>query len=318
MNVVSRQRSFGAGVPDLVVLVGPTAAGKSALAVALARELDGEIVNADAHAMVRGLDIGTAKPTSAERALVPHHCVDLWDLRDTASVAEFQQLGRAAVDDILDRGGVPIVTGGSALYVRALADELDIPGTDPDVRARLTAEAEKLGAEAMAERLAELDPQAAAAIDPRNLRRVIRALEVVELDGRFSARMPEGRAWRPALWIGLDIDRQVLDERIEQRTERMWEQGLLAETEGLLAAGLADAPTAARAIGYAQATAVLRGDLSEAEARAEIVRLTRKLARRQQRNFRQDERIAWIPALPAHAAIDAARELLAPYYASRR
>lgn len=278
-----------------MAVVGPTASGKSELALRLAERLDGEIVNADAFALYRGLDVGTAKPTGADRRVVPHHCLDLWDIAEPASVARYQREARAAVLVVGARGRPAFVVGGSPLYVRAACDHLDIPPRDPAVRARLTEQARTDGAAAMHALLAERDPEAAAAIDPRNVRRVVRALEVVTLTGRFTARLPAPQSWRPTLWLAVLRSRAELDRRIEARVRRMWAHGLPEETVELVRHGLADAPTASHAVGYAQAIAALRGDLDAETAIAETIRATRRLARRQERTFRADARVHWVP-----------------------
>ena len=227
------------GAP-VVAVVGPTATGKTALAVALAHRLAGlgsgaEVVNADSMQLYRGMDIGTAKPTEAERDGVPHHLLDLWHVREPASVAEYRVRARAEVDRLRAAGVVPLLVGGSGLYVRAVLDELDFPGTDPDVRARLSAELDA-GA-ALHDRLAALDPAAAAAILPSNGRRVVRALEVIELTGRpFTATLPEPRAHYPAVTIGLDREAGELDERVARRVDAMWAAGLVEEVRALDAA----------------------------------------------------------------------------------
>lgn len=275
----------------LVAVVGPTASGKSSLALALADRFAGEIVNADAFQFYRGMDIGTAKASAAEQSAVPHHCLDFLDIAQPASLADYQSRARSAVQDILRRRRTAIVVGGSALYVTAVCDELDIPPRDPDVRRRLTAQAEEVGGAAMHEMLRIRDPQAAADIDPRNVRRVVRALEVVELTGSFRARMPERRPWRPTIWLMPRRTRQELDSAIELRTAQMWSAGFLAEVADLAELGLADSPTAAKAVGYPQGLAVVAGTLSPGEALADTVAATRKLARRQERTFRSDDRI---------------------------
>lgn len=303
--VVQRPAGRGSDHSFVVAVVGPTASGKSDLALHLARQCAGEIVNADAFALYRGMDVGTAKPGEAERRTVPHHCLDLLDLAEPASVAAFQSLARAAIADIRQRGRLAIVVGGSVLYVRAVCDELELPPRDQELRAHLQQEAELEGGAVLHQRLAELDPVAAAEIDPRNTRRVVRALEVVLLTGRFTARMPEPVAWWPTLWLALDWSRAELDERIEQRVQQMWATRLLAETEVLLRAGLADSPTAAHAIGYREAMAVLAGQLDEETAIAETVRATKRLARRQARAFRRDPRITWLPPPDAAARAEA-------------
>lgn len=281
----------------VVAVVGPTAAGKSDLAVDLALRLDGEVVNADSMQLYRGMDIGTAKLTVAERRGVRHHLLDLYDVTRPATVAEFQRLARDAVDDCRARGVTPILVGGSALYVRAVLDRFEFPGTDPEVRARLEEELAEAGAAELHRRLAGRDPAAAAAILPTNGRRVVRALEVIELTGRpFTATLPPREYhYDDVVQIGLDVPRDVLDERIERRVARMWEQGLVGEVRELERRGLRDGPTASRALGYAQVLAYLAGDLGEDAGRAETVQLTRRFARRQQAWFGKDDRIGRVP-----------------------
>jgi len=283
----------------VIAVVGPTATGKSDLAVALALALGGEIVNADASALYRGMDIGTAKPTPAERRGVPHHQIDVLKVTQEASVAAYQQGARADVEAIIARGRLPILAGGSGLYVRAALDHLDIPPTDPAVRARLEAEAtaDPDGPSHLRARLAQLDPVAAQRIEPNNVRRIVRALEVIELTGRpFSATMPERRHLLPTVMIGLTLDRASLDARIEARTRAMWDAGLVAEVEGLLDRGLAQGRTARTALGYAQAIDQLRGALTQTEAIEATAAATRRFARRQESWFRPDPRITWLPA----------------------
>jgi tRNA dimethylallyltransferase len=283
------------------VLVGATASGKTALAVRLAQRLitegqPAEIVNADAMLIYRGMDIGTAKPTTAERGGVPHHLIDILQITDTASVAEFQQLARQAIAECRKRGVVPVVVGGSALYVRAIVDEFDFPGTDPTIRSRLEAELDRLGPEALHRRLADLDPDAAAAILPGNGRRTVRALEVMELTGRpFSARLPGHRyALDGVVQIGLDVPRPELDQRIADRVERMWADGFVEEVRQLEERGLRDGLTASRGLGYRQVLDFLAGEISEDEARDRTITATRKFARRQDGWFRKDPRITWL------------------------
>jgi tRNA dimethylallyltransferase len=276
-------------VNRLVALVGPTATGKSALAVELAHRLGGEVVNADSMQLYRGMDVGTAKPTAAEQDGVPHHVLDVWEVTARASVAEYQALARAAVDAVLARGRIPLLVGGSGLYVRAVVDELDFPGTDPDLRARLEAELAERGAAALHTRLSEVDPAAAAGILPSNGRRLVRALEVIELTGRpFAATLPAPVDRYDTVQIGLD--RADLDERVEARVDRMWAAGLVAEVRALEARGLRDGPTASRALGYQQVLA-LGGTTA---ARDETVRATRRFVRRQRSWFRRDPRVHWI------------------------
>ena len=283
--------------PLVVAVVGPTATGKSDLGLHLAEELGGEVVNADASQLYRGMDIGTAKLSVAERRGIPHHQLDVLDVTQEASVAAYQQAARADIAAIQGRGAHPVVVGGSGLYVRAALDVLDIPPTDPAVRARLEAEAEAVGPEAVYERLCEVDPVAAQAIEPRNVRRVVRALEVVELTGRpFSATMPRREHLQPTTTIGLRLDRGVLDDRIAQRVARMWDDGLLEEVRDLERRGLRQGRTASRALGYAQALAELDGTMTREEAQAQTTAMTRRFARRQESWFTPDPRIAWLDA----------------------
>jgi tRNA dimethylallyltransferase len=282
--------------PLVVAVVGPTASGKSDLGVALARELGGEVVNADSMQLYRGMDVGTAKLTMAERQGVAHHLLDVWDVRETASVAAYQQLARAAVDEIAARGAVPVLVGGSGLYVRSVIDEMAFPGTDAQVRARLEVELDELGPGVMHQRLAAVDPVAAQAILPSNGRRIVRALEVVEITGEpFVASLPEQTPVYPSVQVGLDVPRPELDARIDLRVERMWAAGLVEEVRGLADDGLREGRTASRALGYAQVLRFLDGECSEQEALEETQRATRRFARRQDTWFRRDERITWLP-----------------------
>ncbi len=285
----------------VVAVVGPTATGKSDLAIGLAQRLGGEVVNADAMQLYRGMDVGTAKLPVAQRAGVPHHLLDVLDVTDEASVAAYQRDVRACLDDVAARGLVPVLVGGSGLYVRAALDHLEIPPTDPLVRARLEQQAVDEGAPTLHQRLRALDPASAERIAPRNVRRVVRALEVVELTGRpFSATLPQPRYLRPTLQLGLRAPRAMLDARIEARVRRMWDDGLPAEVERLAAAGLRAGRTASRAVGYAQALAELDGELTRRRAQDETARLTRRLSRRQESWFGRDERIAWLSADTEH------------------
>ena len=283
----------------LIAVVGATATGKSDLAAGLARALDGEVVNADSMQLYRGMDIGTAKLPAAERQGIPHHLLDVWDVTRTASVAEYQALAARVIDDIEARGKVPVLAGGSGLYIRAALGDLDFPGTDEEVRERLEAELAAAGPAPLYARLAERDPAAAAAILPSNGRRIVRALEVIELSGRpFSATLPDYDSGRPAVQIGLRLPRPELDRRIEARVDRMWRQGFEAEVRGLERAGLRAGKTASRALGYQQMLRYLDGDWTLDQARAETVRATRRFARRQESWFRRDPRITWLPAAP--------------------
>jgi tRNA dimethylallyltransferase len=289
----------------LIAVVGATAAGKSDLAVDLALALGGEIINADSMQLYRAMDIGTAKLAQAERKGVPHHLLDVWDVTRAASVAEYQELADAAIADIEARGRVPIVTGGSGLYIRAALGDLDFPGTDAAIRERLEAELVTQGPAPLYERLQAADPAAAAAILPGNGRRIVRALEVIELSGRpFSATMPGYDGGRPAIQLGVQVDRAELDRRIEARVDRMWAAGFEAEVRQLAARGLRDGKTASRALGYQQVLRYLDGDLTLDQAREETARATRRFARRQESWFRRDPRVRWLSAgdgLPARA-----------------
>jgi tRNA dimethylallyltransferase len=280
----------------VVAVVGATASGKSDLALDLAELLGGEIVNTDAMQVYRGMDIGTAKLPVVQRRGVPHHLLDVLDVTEPATVAEFQGWARAAIADCRSRGVVPVLVGGSALYTRAILDEFDFPGTDTEVRARYDAALVELGAEGLHRRLAELDPAAAAGILPSNGRRIVRALEVIEITGRpFTATLPAPTYADPAtVQIGVDIDRPTLDARIAARVERMWEQGFVEEVRGLAEVGLREGLTANRALGYRQVLAFLDGDISEAEAKDRTISGTRRFARRQDSWFRKDDRITWV------------------------
>lgn len=287
----------------IVVVVGPTASGKSDLAVELARRLgDHEIVNADSMQLYRGMDIGTAKPSAAERGVVPHHLFDVLDVTVTASVAEFQSRAREAIADCHGRGVTPILVGGSALYVRAALDQLDFPGTDAEIRDRWATELDERGSEALHAELARRDPEAATSILASNGRRIIRALEVIDLTGKpFTATMPAYESvYGDVAMIGLDVPRDVLDVRLAQRVERMWANGFVDEVRALCEAGFEDGLTASRALGYQQILAFLRGEMTEDEAREATVTGTRKFARRQDRDFHKDPRITWL----AHDAED--------------
>ncbi|MEU3279568.1 tRNA (adenosine(37)-N6)-dimethylallyltransferase MiaA [Streptomyces antibioticus] len=286
--------------PRVIAVVGPTAAGKSDLGVFLAQRLGGEVVNADSMQLYRGMDIGTAKLTPEERAGVPHHLLDVWDVTVTASVAEYQRLARARIDALLAEGRWPVLVGGSGLYVRGAVDNLEFPGTDPEVRARLEEELTLRGSGALHARLAAADPEAAHAILPGNGRRIVRALEVIEITGKpFTANLPGHDSVYDTVQIGVDVARPELDERIARRVDRMWDQGLVAEVRALEARGLRDGRTASRALGYQQVLAALAGECTEDEARAETVRATKRFARRQDSWFRRDPRVHWLSGAAA-------------------
>ncbi|WP_326798885.1 tRNA (adenosine(37)-N6)-dimethylallyltransferase MiaA [Streptomyces sp. NBC_01808] len=281
--------------PQVVAVVGATATGKSELGIALARRLGGEIVNADSMQLYRGMNIGTAKLTPAERRGVPHHLLDVWDVTETASVAAYQRLARAEIDRLGALGRTAVLVGGSGLYVRGAVDAMEFPGTDPDVRARLEAELAAGGPGPLHARLAAADPDAAAAILPGNGRRIVRALEVIELTGRpFTASLPAHESVYDTVQIGIAVPRPELADRIERRVHRMWRAGLVDEVRRLEAEGLREGRTAARALGYQQVLAFLAGECTEAEARDETVRATRRFARRQETWFRRDARVHWI------------------------
>jgi tRNA dimethylallyltransferase len=278
-------------------VVGATAAGKTGLSLDLAERLDGEIVNTDAMAVYRGMDIGTAKPTAVERRGVPHHLLDLLDVTEPLTVAEFQGRARAVIAEVRGRGRTPVLVGGSALYTRAVLDLFEFPGTDPDVRRALEADLEAVGPGALHRRLAEADPAAAARILPDNGRRIVRALEVVAITGEpFSASLPEHVYADPhSIQIGLDIDRATLDPRIEERVRAMFDAGLVDEVRRLLAAGLAEGRTARTAIGYREVTAYLSGETTLDEAIERTTAATRRFSRRQDGWFRKDPRVVWMP-----------------------
>ncbi|GAC1383674.1 MAG: tRNA (adenosine(37)-N6)-dimethylallyltransferase MiaA [Marmoricola sp.] len=298
--------------PPIVAIVGATATGKSDLALDLAERLGGEIVNTDAMQVYRGMDIGTAKLAIEQRRGIPHHLIDIAEVSEVASVATFQGLARAAIADCRARSVTPILVGGSALYTRAILDEFEFPGTDPAVRARLESELEEQGSAVLHARLERLDPAAAQGILVSNGRRIVRALEVIEMRGSFSSSLPEQVYRYPNTHqIGLDIDRPTLDQRIERRVDRMWADGLVGEARGLIPRGLRESRTASRAIGYQQALAFIDGDIDERQAREQIVTATRRFARRQDSWFRKDARVHWLPYDDV-ALADRACGLLAP------
>jgi tRNA dimethylallyltransferase len=298
--------------PRVIAVVGPTATGKSDLAVALAQRLDGEIVNADSMQLYDGMDIGTAKLPPEHRGGIPHHLLDVWPISKSAAVAEYQQLARAAIGEIHARRRVPILVGGSGLYLRGALDRLEFPGESPRIRARLYAELAEAGPQTLHRRLAAADPAAAAAILPSNGRRIVRALEVIELTGRpFTATMPGFESIYDTVQVGLDRD--DLDERVALRVHTMMAAGLLDEVRALLPRGLRASPTAGKALGYAQLLGCLdhdgepTGDLDEAvEA---TIRATRRFVRRQRSWFRRDPRIRWFDASAGTLVADVANTL---------
>ena len=292
----------------VLAIVGPTAVGKSALAVAVAKSCRGEIINIDSMQIYVGMNIGTATPNLIERAGVTHHLVDIWPPDHDLAVAEYQQVARLAIDDVRSRGAQPIVVGGSGLYVTGVLDDLQFPGTDPLVRANLEAELQSAGPAVLHARLAVVDPVAAAAILPTNGRRIVRALEVIELTGEpFTATLPPPVSIYPTVRVGLEIAREVLDQRIADRVQQMWEAGFVDEVRELAESGLASWRTASRALGYLQVLSYLGGQCTESEAKQATIDATTKFARRQQRWFRRDRRIHWID----YDTSDAAARVLA-------
>ena len=280
-----------------IVICGATATGKSDLAVALAKEIGAEIINADSMQVYQGMDIGTAKLTLAERDGIEHHLLDVLDVTEDATVAWYQEQARAKIAEIHARKNHAVIVGGTGLYIKAILDDLNFPDTNPEVRERLNQEAEEFGVARLFERLQLLDPAAAAAIDIQNVRRVIRALEVIEITGQpFTANLPrEGSTKYPdALQFGLVMDREKLTERIDARVDLMWRKGLVAEVDSLISAGITKATTARRALGYAQVISMRAGEISEEQAMEETKRATRQYARRQETWFSRDARIKWI------------------------
>lgn len=292
-----------------ITIAGATASGKSDLSLNLAEHLGGEIINTDSMQFYRGMDIGTAKLPVSQRRGIPHHLIDVLDVREEANVQAFQQQARAAIADIRSRGKRPILVGGSGLYVRAAIDRMEFPGTDPQVRARLESEvdADRWG---MHRRLQDRDPAAAAKITPNDSRRIVRALEVIELTGRaFSAQLPDYQAIEPTVHLGLTVARETLHERIATRVARMWEQGWVDEVRDLLANGLAEGRTASRAIGYAQIQLHLAGELDRSAAQEQTIIRTRQFARRQDTWFRRDPRTVWIDATAGNHEANTAHAL---------
>ncbi|MDO5721014.1 MAG: tRNA (adenosine(37)-N6)-dimethylallyltransferase MiaA [Actinomycetaceae bacterium] len=289
--------------PPLVAVVGPTASGKSSLAHALALRCpqwagkEAEVISVDAYALYRGMDIGTAKPTEEERQQVRYHQIDQLDIADTASVACYQRQARADVEAIYSRGHWPIAVGGSGLYVRALLDEMNFPGSDPHVRVEIEQWHKENGDAALYDRLRQLDPLAAQRLHPHNVRRVVRALEVIEITGKpFTASLPQPRFVRPTIMLGVRRQIEDLDARIAKRTEEMFASGWVEETRRLQEAGLEQMVTAARAVGYPEVLSYLRGEITLEQAKEQVALATRQLARRQVKWFRRDSRIHWIDA----------------------
>lgn len=295
----------------VIAVVGPTAVGKSDLGIAVAQAYGGEVVNADSMQLYRGMDIGTAKLSPAERGGIPHHLLDVLDVTERAAVAEYQQQAREQIDQLIAAGRVPVLVGGSGLYVHAVLDDFEFPGTDLLVRSALEAELLEVGSASLHARLAGLDPAAGAAILPSNGRRIVRALEVISLTGApFAASLPgHDSRYQGAVRIGLTAARPVLDERITRRVDVMWERGLVQEVESLVEIGLRDGITASRALGYKQVLAFLGGEATEAEAQEQTVRETKRFARRQESWFRRDPHVHWLDS-SAEDLVDQARNLV--------
>ena len=282
---------------QVIVICGATATGKSDIAIAIAQEIGGEIINGDSMQLYRGMDIGTAKLTLQERAGITHHLLDVLDVSEDSTVAWYQEQARALISEIHSRNKSAIIVGGTGLYIKAILDDLNFPDTNPEIRAALEAQAESFGSDALFERLQELDPAAALAIDRANTRRVIRALEVIEITGKpFTANLPRADSSRypKALQFGLVMERTQLRERIDLRVDRMWEAGFVAEVDGLITAGILKGVTAQRALGYAQIIRMRGGQMSESEALEETKRASRQYARRQETWFSRDSRIQWV------------------------
>jgi tRNA dimethylallyltransferase len=282
---------------NVIVICGATATGKSDLAVALAHEIDGEVINADSMQLYKGMDIGTAKITLEEQQGIPHHLMDQLDVTEDANVAWYQEKAREKITEVHSRKKNAIIVGGTGLYIKAILDDLNFPDTDPVVRTELELEYATKGIGPLFERLEKLDPAAALAINKANSRRVIRALEVIKITGKpFTANLPrkESTRYPEALQFGLVMDRELLGEKISTRVERMWQAGFVAEVESLIEAGITRGTTAQKALGYSQVIAYKEGKISEDEAIEETKRATRQYARRQETWFSRDERIMWI------------------------
>lgn len=281
----------------LIFIVGATATGKSALAIEIAKQLRGEIVNADSMQLYKGMNIGTAKLSIAERDGIPHHLIDTLEVTEDASVARYQEQARSCIDNLLERNVPTVVVGGTGLYVKAILDDLNFPETNLEIREKIQKESEAIGAIALHRRLEKLDPAAAAAIPKENVRRVIRALEVIEITGKpFTANLPRGQSSRypKAKQFGLSLNREKLREIIDQRVEKMWHAGFVDEVRNLLSHGLREGKTARAAIGYSQIIKFIDGEISEDEAREDTKRATRQYARRQETWFSRDARITWL------------------------
>jgi len=282
---------------SLIIICGATATGKSDLAVALAQQIKAEVINADSMQLYKGMDIGTAKLSLVERSGVAHHLIDVLDIKEEANVSWYQSLAREKIDELIGAGKKVVVVGGTGLYIKSILDDLNFPDTDPVIRQQITDEAEKVGNDVMHQKLAKLDPAAALAIPKENIRRIIRALEVIELTGKpFTANLPrqESSKYPSAKQFGLVLDRENLDEKIDKRVEQMWAKGFAREVLQLMNQGLALATTAKMALGYSQIMSYLNGECDEEFAKTETKRVTRAYARRQETWFSRDERINWL------------------------
>ena len=291
----------------LIVICGATATGKSDLAVSVAKEINAEVINADSMQLYKGMDIGTAKLSLSERKGIEHHLIDILEIKDDANVAWYQSIARSKIDELISAGKSVVVVGGTGLYIKAILDDLNFPDTNPELREKITEEAENLGNEIMHQKLSKLDPAAALAIPKENLRRIIRALEVIELTGKpFTANLPRAASskYPNALQFGLALDRDHLDQKIDKRVEAMWEKGFAREVSLLMTLGLEQSTTAKKALGYSQLMDYLNGECSEEFAKEETKRSTKAYARRQQTWFARDSRINWIDAASTSAQLE--------------
>jgi tRNA dimethylallyltransferase len=297
---------------ELIVIAGATATGKSELAIAVAKEINAEIINADSMQIYKGMDIGTAKLSIEDRGGIAHHLLDILEVSQDSTVAWYQNLAREKITELHVEGKNVVVVGGTGLYIKSILDELNFPDTDPQVRKSLELEAEKIGTDALFERLEKLDPAAAIAIDRANLRRVIRALEVIEITGKpFTANLPreESSRYPNAMQFGLVMEREHLIERIDARVEKMWQLGFVDEVKKCIDSGMLNGRTAQLALGYSQIVALLNGTMTETEAKEDTKRATRQYARRQETWFSRDRRITWIS--PVQARLERVLEVLA-------
>ena len=281
----------------VIVICGATATGKSDIAVEVAQEIGAEIINADSMQLYTGMDIGTAKISVNERGGIPHHLLDILSVKEDSTVAWYQEIARRTIDEVHQRGNHALIVGGTGLYIKAILDDLNFPDTDPVIRARLEMQAFELGSDALYAKLQELDPAAALAIDRANTRRIVRALEVIEITGKpFTANLPreDSSRYPDAIQCGLVMEREHLRERIDARVDRMWDAGFVSEVDSLIEAGILEGSTAQRALGYSQIIAMRAGTISEEEAKEETKRSSRQYARRQETWFSRDARIQWV------------------------